>query len=96
MSQTFYIFLLNCVMKRTKEDETLMSRVDQNVFFQRGETLENVESSNILHEKSFFITREIEKIKALLASYRLITAQKHHRHNNQYENYRKGEKDGIK
>lgn len=30
--------------------------------------------------KNFFITREIEKIKALLASFRLITAQKHHRH----------------
>lgn len=29
-----------------------------------------------MHEKSFFITREIEKIKALLASYLLITAQK--------------------
>lgn len=32
-------------------------------------------------KKLFFITREIEKVKALLASYRLITAQKQHKHN---------------
>lgn len=33
------------------------------------------------HENFFIITREIEKIKALSASYGLTTAHEHYRHN---------------
>lgn len=45
--------------------------------------------------KRFFITREIEKIKALSASYGLTTAHEHYRHN-KYMCGNQGVKDYVK